>query len=107
MSRNRFSFASVLILAFVAYLILAVLLIVVAAPSALTITLLLAVALILVLLVRWHARSTVYQCPACGHRFRISGWTDFVHPHGGDKKYLRCPGCGKSDWCKEIESDTT
>jgi hypothetical protein len=101
LSRGRVSFESILILAFVAYLILAVLLIVVADPSGLTITALLVTALLLVLLVRWHARSTVYQCPTCEHRFRISGWTDFLRPHGGEKKYLRCPGCGKSDWCRE------
>jgi predicted RNA-binding Zn-ribbon protein involved in translation (DUF1610 family) len=101
MTRGRISFESVLMLAFVAYLILAITLLVLSEPSGVTITVLLAVTLVLVLLIRWHAQSTTYQCPSCQHRFRISGWTDFFRPHGGDKKYLRCPGCGNSDWCRE------
>ena len=106
MSRGRISFESILILAFIAVLILSVVLIIVAEPSGPTYIGLLVVTIVLVLLIRWHAQSTVYLCPSCEHRFRISGWTDFVRPHGGEKKYLRCPGCGESGWCREIGSDS-
>jgi DNA-directed RNA polymerase subunit RPC12/RpoP len=49
-------------------------------------------------LARWHAKSTVYRCPACGHHFTISVLADFVSPHVVDKKYLKCPCCGRRNW---------
>jgi DNA-directed RNA polymerase subunit RPC12/RpoP len=49
----------------------------------------------LFLLVRWHANRTAYRCPACGHEFEISVLVDFVSPQVPDKKYLKCPQCGK------------
>jgi DNA-directed RNA polymerase subunit RPC12/RpoP len=52
----------------------------------------------LFLLVRWHARSTAYRCPACGHEFEISTLTDFLSPHTTSKKFLKCPQCGKRKW---------
>jgi predicted RNA-binding Zn-ribbon protein involved in translation (DUF1610 family) len=55
-------------------------------------------------LVRRHAHSTQYRCPACGHRFAVSAWKDFSQPHGGEKKLARCPFCGKEEWCEEIDS---
>lgn len=53
-------------------------------------------------LVRWHANNTAYICPKCGHTFMISTAKDFLSPHMGDKKLLRCPKCGESSWCKVI-----
>ena len=52
----------------------------------------------LFLLVRWHANSTAYRCPACGHEFEISTLTDFISPHTTSKKFLKCPQCGKRKW---------
>lgn len=52
----------------------------------------------LFLLVRWHAHSTAYRCPGCGHEFEISVLTDFISPHTAEKKYLKCPQCGKKRW---------
>ena len=52
----------------------------------------------LFLLVRWHANSTAYRCPECGHEFEISVLTDFISPHTPNKKYLKCPQCGKRKW---------
>ena len=34
----------------------------------------------LFLLVRWHAKSTAYRCPACRYEFEISVLTDFASP---------------------------
>jgi DNA-directed RNA polymerase subunit RPC12/RpoP len=51
-------------------------------------------------LVRWHARSTVYRCAACGHEFEIPPWTDLFAPHVPDKKRLKCPECGTRDWAE-------
>ena len=53
-------------------------------------------------LVRWHAKNTAYICPKCGHTFMISTTKDFLSPHMGDKKLLRCPKCDESSWCKAI-----
>ncbi|MFZ5981606.1 MAG: hypothetical protein ACOYVF_13340 [Candidatus Zixiibacteriota bacterium] len=63
------------------------------------------VALILFFLVRWHARHTAYECPACGHRFIVTAWRDFISPHYPNKKRLRCPACQKKSWCPEIPRD--
>lgn|SRR5512135_2512829 len=52
----------------------------------------------LVLLVRGHAARTLYQCPACRHRFKITPVTDFLSPHTLTTKLLRCPSCGKRQW---------
>lgn len=53
-------------------------------------------------LVRWHAKNTAYICPKCGHTFMISISKDFLSPHMGNKKLLRCPKCGESSWCKAM-----
>lgn len=53
-------------------------------------------------LVRWHARSTAYRCPSCGHEFEISAWTDFITPHVPGRKYVGCPSCGKKGWAKVL-----
>jgi len=54
-----------------------------------------------IFLVRWHAKNSAYVCPACSLHFPISAWTDFMSPHKGGVKLLRCPRCGESDWCDE------
>ena len=54
-------------------------------------------------MVRWHARRTAYRCPACDQVFAISPWTDFLSPHLSGVKMLRCPSCGRSTWCPEID----
>jgi DNA-directed RNA polymerase subunit RPC12/RpoP len=59
-------------------------------------------ALVLTVLVRWHARTVGYNCPECGHKFRITAWTDFKSPHYPHKKRLRCPACKKKSWCEAI-----
>ena len=52
----------------------------------------------LLVVVRWHARNTMYRCPECDHLFSISTFTDLVSPHGlgrgGGWKLLTCPKCG-------------
>lgn len=57
-------------------------------------------------LVRWHARHSAYKCPGCECIFAISAWTDFLSPHLSGDKMLRCPHCGLSGWCPEIDRDT-
>ena len=53
-------------------------------------------------LVRWHSKNTAYHCPNCHNEFEISGWEDFISPHAIDKKYLKCPYCGKRKWAKVL-----
>lgn len=52
-------------------------------------------------LVAWHARTSVYLCPECGHSFKISMIADLLSPQIGVKKLLKCFGCGLSLWCRE------
>ena len=60
----------------------------------------------LFLLVRWHAKSTAYICPKCGHTFMISTTKDFLRPHLIDKKLLRCPKCGEKSWCEAVSVES-
>ena len=53
----------------------------------------------------WHARTTEYNCPNCGHQFDISWLIDLISPHVPDKKYLKCPSCHKRAWAKEISKN--
>jgi len=54
------------------------------------------------ILVRWHAGSTAYLCPNCGHEFEISALKDLVTPHKMDKYYLRCPSCRERSWMQVL-----
>lgn len=54
-------------------------------------------------LVRWHAGRAAYRCPGCSREFMVSAWIDFLSPHTIGEKLLRCPSCGKSSWCIEID----
>jgi len=57
-------------------------------------------ALLVLVVIVWHARHTVYRCNACEHPFQVSGWIDFISPHLGGVKLLRCPKCGAVKWCE-------
>jgi len=76
----------------------AVILIPLAWPVGLVVWLAVIVGGSLFLLVRWHAGSTAYRCPSCEHEFEISVFTDLISPQVPDKKYLKCPQCGKRNW---------
>jgi len=52
----------------------------------------------LALIVVWHAKNFSYLCPECGGVFEVSKLEDFLSPNGVNKKYLRCPRCGKRAW---------
>jgi len=52
------------------------------------------------LLVAWHAKNFAYCCPGCGEVFEISALEDFLGPNGVNKKYLKCPKCGKRAWAE-------
>jgi DNA-directed RNA polymerase subunit RPC12/RpoP len=67
-------------------------------PLELIVWLLVPVGGALYLLIRWHASVTAYRCEKCGNEFEISTLTDFVSPHMPEKKFLKCPGCGRRSW---------
>ncbi|HET8686570.1 MAG TPA: hypothetical protein VFM18_07885 [Methanosarcina sp.] len=52
----------------------------------------------LALIVAWHAKNFAYLCPRCGEVFEVSTLEDFLSPNGVNKKYLKCPRCGKQAW---------
>ena len=53
----------------------------------------------LIIILAWHAKSTVHHYPNCVNELEISGLTDFFSPHGVTKNggwtYLKCPACSK------------
>jgi DNA-directed RNA polymerase subunit RPC12/RpoP len=57
---------------------------------------------LIVLMIKYHSKETGYRCPACGSRFKISMWQDLFSPHTGSGKKIRCPSCGKTEWCEVI-----
>lgn len=71
--------------------------------SALSVAIPIGFAVTLVFLVRWHAAHTGYVCLLCDHIFAVTAWCDFLSPHQGAEKMLRCPRCGESSWCREID----
>lgn len=44
------------------------------------------------------ARHT-YCCPQCGKSFRKKWYHMALSRHIGSDRYLKCPHCGKKDWC--------
>jgi Bacteriophage tail assembly protein len=53
---------------------------------------------IFALLAAWHAKRFSYLCPGCGEVFKVSRFDDLISPNGVNKKYLRCPRCGRRTW---------
>lgn len=53
------------------------------------------------------AAGTIYECPACGHRFDIEPGTDVISPHYPGAKRLRCPKCGKVEWARSVKRGAT
>jgi predicted RNA-binding Zn-ribbon protein involved in translation (DUF1610 family) len=54
----------------------------------------------LAVLVAWHAKNFAYMCPKCSEVFEASALEDFLGPNGLNKKYMKCPKCGKRAWAK-------
>ena len=57
----------------------------------------------ILLLVVWHAKNFAYRCPACGEFFEVSTLENFLGPNCLNKKYLKCPRCGKRGWAKILK----
>ncbi|WP_406657809.1 hypothetical protein V7O62_04390 [Methanolobus sp. ZRKC2] len=55
------------------------------------------------LLIAWHTKNFAYQCPKCDEIFEISIITNFLGPNNFDRKYLKCPLCGKRGWAKVLK----
>lgn len=55
--------------------------------------------------IRWHSRTFGYLCPNCGGTFTISARTNAMGLNLVDRKYLRCPHCGKHSACKAMVID--
>lgn len=52
------------------------------------------------MLVIWHTKNFAYRCPKCGEIFEISTMENLLGPNGLNKKYLKCPKCGKRSWAE-------
>ena len=48
-------------------------------------------------ILRRMAKKT-YVCPECGHRFNVTT-RQLLTTHFGDAYRLKCPGCGKTNYC--------
>ncbi|WP_048050741.1 hypothetical protein [Methanosarcina soligelidi] len=52
------------------------------------------------LLVNWHTKNFAYLCPICGRVFEVSTLENFLGPDRVNKKFLKCPKCGKRSWAQ-------
>ena len=43
-----------------------------------------------------------YKCKSCGHEIVPTYKQALMAMHRGTTRYLKCPHCGKSTWCKKI-----
>lgn len=59
----------------------------------------------LVFLVARHSRTTAYICKKCNKKFTIGFFIDLLSLQIPNKKYLKCPHCGKWAWAKESYRD--
>ena len=53
-------------------------------------------------IVKVHADTALYRCPRCHDEVRILSVTDLLSPHILDKKLLKCKGCGRRVWAREV-----
>lgn len=57
----------------------------------------------ILLLVIWHTKNFAYLCPKCGMVFEVSALENFLGPNGINRKYLKCPKCGKRSWAEILK----
>lgn len=50
----------------------------------------------------WTNKNFSYFCTRCGHVFDISLLTQLFSFNGFGTKYLRCPSCEQTSWCKTV-----
>ena len=100
--RDWLKAGGLILLAVLAIVVGAVVLIPLRPPAGLIAWLVAVVGVSLYLLVRWHARTTAYECATCGAQFTLSVFRDFVSPHAGDRKCLTCPSCGRRGWMRVL-----
>jgi hypothetical protein len=83
---------------FVSFLTVVISILIIVAPAEIALPIILGVGVFLFVIVRFHARSTIYACKGCSTHFEVSPWIDFCSPHMPNRKMLRCPHCGNIDW---------
>ena len=50
-----------------------------------------------------ECKTGFYQCKHCNHKF-IPSYNNFIWAaHMGFTRKLKCPNCGKKDWCKKVQ----
>jgi hypothetical protein len=48
---------------------------------------------------RWYVKRTIFTCPKCNHRFKLSAGK-FILSYGHPlARHVRCPECRKRSWC--------
>lgn len=55
----------------------------------------------LIVLVLWYSHKAVYRCSSCGKDFQISPAVHLRSKERTNRKYLKCPHCGHTDWHPE------
>lgn len=55
----------------------------------------------LVILVLWYSKKAVYRCTSCGEEFQISPIIHLISRERVNRKHLKCPHCGHTDWHPE------
>ena len=53
---------------------------------------------------RIEQKAGYYECQECHHTFIPTFAQAILAPHIGRKKYMKCPSCGKKNYCKKVIS---
>jgi hypothetical protein len=53
------------------------------------------------LMLRWEAVWTVWECAACGNQFRAPLWKLLISLKWFRQRRLRCPSCSTVSWCTQ------
>jgi predicted RNA-binding Zn-ribbon protein involved in translation (DUF1610 family) len=59
-----------------------------------------------IILILWFIGSDrekdTYMCPNCGEHFKVKWYVITTALHVDNVYLLKCPGCGKKDWCNSL-----
>ena len=104
-NRNKFILSIIGIIGSVALLVTTTILAENTLVSATTAVALTIISVVLVLCATFFAtkidyETGVYECRNCGHIFKPTFKSYILGMHTTRSRYLECPECGKTTWCK-------
>ncbi len=109
-NKNKFILSIIGVVASIALLVVTAILAEEAVISAASAVVLTVVSVILIFVAILFAAKTdyetgVYECRNCGHIFKPTFKAYILGAHTLTTRFLKCPECGKTTWCKRRSAD--